>query len=310
MTSVLQSNRPFFRSALILAIKIIFGRRWSHAQDWLPGLEIERAENGKEGAIRYKKERVVSLYSACVLKAASSPTIYIVGSGPSIMDNDMSRAESRTCILLNGAISLIGTAISEPLALVIEDERFVWRHFDLMRRKVRPGMICLLSVGVIRAICECDREWLSDKTIVLADDIRKPYRVARRTIAQIRDLGIPIVESGEKAALSLNPDSGVFHGGSVAISALQFALHCAPRQIGIFGIDISNANQPRFYEKQNDVAYSGIARAESRILSFFSLAKRVAAERNVELLNFSPVSALLKCGFHYDDRFASRRTRD
>ncbi|GGF85405.1 glycosyl transferase [Rhizobium wenxiniae] len=305
MTLISRPDRPFFRSATKLAIKLFFGRQWSHAQDWLPGLEIERVTDCSEGAVVYKNDRIVSLYRASVLKAAAGPIIHIVGSGPSLMRNDMGRMGRGTGILLNGAISLIGSPVAEPLGLAIEDERFVWRHFDLMRQKIRPGMICLFSVAVIRAICERDREWLRDKTIILIDNIRKPYRVARRTIPQVRELGIPIAKSEGEAAISLDPDAGVFQGGSVAISALQFALYCAPERIGMFGIDISNANQPRFYETKNDIAYSGIARAEARILSFFSLVKEVAAERNIELLNFSSVSALLKCGFPYDDRFAS-----
>jgi Kdo-III transferase WaaZ len=302
------SNRPLFRSALKLALKLICGRKWSHAQDWLPGLEIIAVSNAREGAIIYRKEQVAPLYGARVLKAASSSIIHVVGSGPSVADNDMSRVEPGTCILLNGAISLIASPVVEPLAVAIEDERFVWRHFELMREKIRPGMICLLSVGVSRAICECDPAWLRDKKVILIDNIRKPYRVTRRTIQQVRALGVPIVESGQQAALSLDPDAGVFQGGSVAVSALQFALYCEPAQIGLFGIDISNANQPRFYEINNDVAYSGISSAEARILSFFTLIGDVAAERNVQLLNFSSVSALLKCGLDYDDRFAFRRS--
>ncbi len=57
------------------------------------------------------------------------------------------------------------------------------------------------------------------------------------------------------------------------MSALQFALYCSPKTIGFLGIDISNAGEPRFYETSDETAFSGIARAEDRILEYFALAK-------------------------------------
>ena len=95
--------------------------------------------------------------------------------------------------------------------------------------------------------------------------------------------------------------------GSVAVSALQFAAFCRPATIGLFGIDISNAGEPRFYEKAGDTAGSGIAGAAGRIVAHFALARRVCAEENIEILNFSPVSALVGAGFPYDPRFAAAK---
>src|SRR5262249_54105912 len=109
------------------------------------------------------------------------------------------------------------------------------------------------------------------------------------------------------AGFSLQPDRGVVLGGSVAISALQFALYCRPRTIGLIGIDISNARGPRFYESVGESAFSGIAQAEARIVDHVTLARSIAAGMDIALVNHSPVSVLLKHGFGYDDRFARAR---
>lgn len=201
-------------------------------------------------------------------------------------------------MLLNGAISLMGEKILEPLAVAIEDERFVWRHFSLMREKLmRREVPLLLSPGVIRAICDLNRDFLRGRPIILIDDIRKPYGLPRRDKTELAGLDFVVLEG--EAGFSSNPDKGVFQGGSVAISALQFALATRTREIGFLGVDIANANAPRFYEGEGDVAFSGIAGAEGRILAHIALARDVAEARGVRLSSHSQVSALGSIGLDY-----------
>lgn len=232
------------------------------------------------------------------LSERAGERIVIIGSGPSVKGADLSSLPDRSALLLNGAISLIGSEIREPLAVAIEDERFVWRHFGLMReRMTRREVPLLLSPGVIRATCELDPTFLRDRPIILIDDIRKPYGLPRRDKAALAGFDFVVLEG--EAGFSADPDRGVFQGGSVAISALQFALAAGAREIGFLGVDIANANAPRFYEKEGDVAYSGIAGAEARILAHIALARDVAARRGVRLSNHSQVSALRSIGFDY-----------
>ncbi|MDB5553596.1 MAG: glycosyl transferase [Rhizobium sp.] len=222
----------------------------------------------------------------------------IIGSGPSVKGADLSSLPDRGALLLSGAISLIGMEIHEPLAVAIEDERFVWRHFSLMREKMmRREVPLLLSPGVIRAICELDRDFLHHRPIILIDDIRKPYGVPRRGKAELAGFDFTVL--GGEAGFSSDPDRGVFQGGSVAISALQFALATGAREIGFLGVDIANADAPRFYETEGNVAFSGIVGAEARILAHIALALKVAEARGVRLSNHSQVSALKSIGLDY-----------
>jgi hypothetical protein len=299
-----RSDRPWHRSMVKSGALMLLGPSRAHAQEWFPGLKIDRDEKTGQGNAIYRGKTVVSLLGADALREQSGENVYIVGSGPSVRHCDLSRLEPGSATLLNGAITLIGGDIATPLAVAIEDERFIWRHFDLVREKVLPGSLCLFSVAVIRAICEHDRQWLSDKRVVLIDYVRKPYAKRRLSVDKIAAFAFVVLNESRSAGISLLPDRGVLQGGSVAISVLQFALYCAPRLIGLFGIDISNADQPRFYENGKQTAFSGVAGAEARIVAHFALARNIAAEKHIELLNFSPVSALLKGGFGYDDRFA------
>jgi Kdo-III transferase WaaZ len=299
-----RSDRPWHRSMVKSGALILLGPSHAHVQDWFPGLRIDRnSETGLRDVI-YRGKTIVALSRADLLQERSGETVYIVGSGPSVRNCDLSKLEPGSAILLNGAITLIGEQIAAPLAIAIEDERFIWRHFDLLKKKVAAGTLCLFSVAVLRAICEHNRRWLTDKKVVLIDYLRKPYAKRRRSIDRIAGYDFVVLNEERSAGISLLPDRGVLQGGSVAVSVLQFALYCAPQTIGLFGIDISNADQPRFYETGKQAAFSGVAGAETRILAHFALARKIAAEKDIELLNFSPVSALVKQGFGYDDRFA------
>lgn len=301
---MLRSNRPWHRSLIKAGARLLMGGSRAHVQDWFPGLSIVHDGETGRGQVSYRRRRVAPLCGGSAICERSGDAVYIIGSGPSVRGCDLTRLEDESAILLNGAISLIGAPIGRPLAIAIEDERFIWRHFDLVTEKVAADALCLLSVPALRAICEIDRAFLADKRVILIDDIRKPYGARRRSGDVLRRLDFVRFDDAGEAGFSLRPDRGVFQGGSVATSALQFALACRPASIGLIGIDISNADGPRFYETGKDIAFSGVARAEARIVSHFVLAKAIAAEQGTALVNHSPVSALLQAGFGYDARFA------
>lgn len=298
-----RSDRPLSRSVIKLGARLLLGRDLAHLQDRFPGLSIELGE-GRE--LHYRRQRIAALQDGGLLPEGMRERVTIVGSGPSVGGVDLSGLETSSAILLNGAIHLASGPIATPLAVAVEDERFVYRHFDLMRRKIVPGQACLFSVAALRAICEHDRGWLGDKRVILVDDVRKPYGLPRRTPRQIAALDFVRLDPTGEFGFSFQPDRGVFQGGSVAVSALQFAVAIAPASIGFIGIDIRNAAAPRFYEQPGQSAFSGIAGAEARILGHIALARDVAQERGIRLVNFSPVSALADIGIGFDDGLVRR----
>lgn len=271
---------------------------------WLPHLSLTKPQVGQRGAIFYHGIKVGELVSSEALVAEAGAEIVLVGSGPSVNTSDVSRIPGGSAILLNGAISLIPASIAEPLAIAIEDERFIQRHFAMLKNRVGRGTICLLSVPVLRAICEIQPDWLAGRTIILIDNVRKPYDQPRRDASGLGANKAAVLEDEGRTGFSHDPDWGVFQGGSVAVSALQFAVHCRPAKIGLLGIDISNANEPRFYEKRDAMAKSGVARATDRITAHLSLAKRIAGSAQINVINYSPVSVLRHAGFGYDARLA------
>jgi hypothetical protein len=300
------SNRPLRRILIRLAWRLIGGRRRAHFHEWFPWLDIEPATGSAGGVIRYHARIVAPAAQLKSLTDRASEEVFVIGSGPSLRDQDLSLLPDRSALLLNGAISLIGGPIREPLAVVMEDERFVWRNFRDIVAKIPAETVMILSVEVIRAMCEIDPAWLADKRIIPLFDRRKPMRGPLLSMEDLRGRGTVILSDDETAGFSSAPEMGVFKAGSVAVSAMQFALACRPRRVGLLGVDISNAvaGAQRFNESEGNVAFTGVARAQDKIIAHLSLAREIATRQGIEVLNYSPVSALRAAGFGYDPRFA------
>jgi hypothetical protein len=288
-----------------LLTQLFLGRRRAHYHFWLPWLRIEGRAAGLPGALVYRGRKIVDLSGMDTLARRAGPCILIVGSGPSVKEISPRVVPPRAALLLNGAISLIGAGLVEPLAVAIEDERFVWRHHAMITRLVPRDTPMLLSPGVIRALCDINASFLADRQVILIDDARKPYGYPRQGDADLHGLGH--VTLRDNAGFSSMPDKGVFQGGSVVVSDLQFAIATRPSEIGFIGVDISNADSPRFYEEHGATAFSKVAGAEKRILDHIALARDEAGERGTRLVNHSPISALRSIGLDHVPLGASDR---
>lgn len=292
------SDRPFSRKIVKLAFALLAGRARAHGQDCWPGLKIDTAA----GRVLYRGAQAARLSPAALPSGLEEITV--VGSGPSIRDQDLTRLPPRSTILLNGAITLCDRIA--PLAIAVEDERFVWRHGAELRRVLaEQDCLFLLSPAVIRALLSQDRSCLGGRKIALIDNLLKPVNGKRRKPDDPALRAIVRLGTQPGSALSLDPGRGIMPAGTVAFSALQFALAALPRRIGLAGIDLSNAAQPRFYETAGEQAASGIVTGLERILAGFSLAHALAAERGIALACYSPVSALLGIGYSPSDRLSA-----
>lgn len=296
-------RRPLGRYAARLAL--LFGdRRWRHRQDWWPGLSIRPATADALGTAIYKGEKACDLLPLQDIKHPGDQVI-VIGSGPSTRTQVFSGIPPRASLLLNGAIHLLDGRLAAPLAVIIEDERFVWRHFAEMRSFIGPDIPCLFSTSVLRAICEIRPEWLRERPIHHVDFLHKPYGALRPAQSDLERLDFLRWNASRTAALSLEPWKGFFAGGSVAVTALQLAIALRPAAIGFAGIDLSNADQPRFYETAGQTAKSRILQAQHRILAAFAIALSVCRECGIDLVNYSPASALTNLGIPYDDELTT-----
>lgn len=287
------SDRPFHRQIVKIVFQILRGRSRAHWQDSWPHLRVIRDETGA-GQILWKGRPAGQLLPARLPGGLAEITI--VGSGPSLREQDVSRLPAHSAILLNGAIGLAPKCA--PLALAVEDERFVWRHRTMLAG-APTDCLWMLSPSVMRALLSEDASTLAGRRIILIDNILKPVHAPRRT-ADDPALAAILCRGADGAGFSRDPARGIMPAGTVAFTALQFAVAARPGLVRLAGIDLSNAAAPRFYETESDMAPSGLVDGLGRILAGFALARRCAAEAGVTLTCASRVSALLGIGYPLD----------
>lgn len=285
-----RSDRPFFRKVIRLGA-LALGRAHAHRQDVWPGLRIDT----QTGRVTWRGRDLLTLKKAAEIIPQGVKTIAVVGSGPSLKGQNIQALGDDTAILCNGAASLARQL--RPLAIAIEDERFIFRHHAMVT-SLRRDLPLLLSPAAMRAWAERDAASLQGRDVALIDNLTKPVNLPRRGLSDPALNPVVIRKAG--AALSIDPDTGVVITGTVAFSALQFAMTASPEQIILAGIDLTNDNQPRFYEGA-DRAPSGLSAGLGRIMAGFGLAKDLADKRGITLLCASPVSALLGLGIPYDN---------
>ncbi|WP_246082615.1 glycosyl transferase [Rubellimicrobium rubrum] len=278
---------------LVRLAALLLGPGRAHRGDLWPGLAIDRLS----GRVRWRGRDLLTLSRFADIVPPGMARIAIVGSGPSLARQHPERLESGATILLNGAASL--AARLPPLAVAVEDERFVMRHAPMLASLPREVPL-MLSAAAMRALAEHNADLLRGRRVALIDNLRRPLGAARRDLDDPALDGI-LARGANGAALSRDPDRGVIITGTVAFTALQVALAAGPAAILLAGIDLGNADaQPRFYEEAGKAAPSGLVKGMPRILAGFALAREVAGREGVRLSCASPVSALLGLGYDRD----------
>lgn len=297
-------NRPARRYLVRLYSMLRYGPANHHAEEWWPhlALTLPRAGDGGDGAIHYKGRFIAPLFP--YPEPGGADEILVVGTGPSLADQAVERIPPQSALLLNGAIHLIGQDAPRPLGVVIEDERFVWRHWHTIVAKVPPRTDCYFSTSTIRALCETAPEWLAGQKVHHLDFVHRPYGRRRPGAAELRRLPFLRWSDDGKAAISLSPEAGLAPAGSVAVTAAQLALSFAPSRIGLAGIDLTNTERPRFYETAGNQAMSRIGVASERILAAFRMILDEGARGGIAIENYSPVSRLAELGMPYEARLA------
>jgi hypothetical protein len=296
-------DRPVARKIIKLGFQLLFGRRRAHWQDNWPFLKLIRAQHNTPGQILWKGQAAGTLFPVTEFYAAVGREVVIFGSGPSLRSQDVARIDASAALLVNGAVTLM-PRLQGAFAIAIEDERFVWRHFGNMLQQLPRDPVFLLSPSVIRAILSHDASWCDGRRIVLIENLYKPFDGARRRFS---DASVQKVVTGTgENCFSRDPGVGIIPAGTVAFSAMQFAIAARPECIGLAGIDLSNADGPRFYENGAQAA-SGIVGAEQRILNHFEYVAEQAGKLGVTIEVYSRVSALLTRGLPYSDRLVQVR---
>lgn len=210
----------------------------------------------------------------------SPDEIFIIGSGPSIKDQQIEKLANKNTILLNGAVKLVEDAGLNPLCVLIVDELFCRKRLDLLE-KIKAGTNLVLTFPAIKEIAFERPDIIKQNKIFLLHERKQEFS--------------DVQETHEKNIFLFDrPTYGVFKAGTVMSAAIQIAAFMKMQKVYLLGLDIGNSEtQPRFYETKKDKVRTGLLRDyEKLILPFMKLASIWYERNEMNIFNCSPVTKL------------------
>lgn len=279
---------------------LLVGRQRRHWFDIWPGLTLERDSLGSWARVLYRGQLAAELLPCRSLTDRKFESIAVVGAGPSLRNQAHDRLSDYDIILTNGSLALIGDKHIHPAAVFIEDEGFVVNCPELVVA-IPDGTHCFFSPPVLRAICAIDPAHLGRWRVSLAEVLHRPVGSRRPDWGELASRHFVIV-SGGNVLFSSDCDRGFGSCGTVVYCALQLAVQCAPRSIGLAGVDLMNLEQPRVHEVPGQRRPpSRLQRRLPSILQGFSLAAKVCHKRGIATVNYSAASLVPAAEFPYND---------
>ncbi|WP_020395791.1 6-hydroxymethylpterin diphosphokinase MptE-like protein [Thiolinea disciformis] len=264
-------------------------KKWHYLEYW-PELRLERQQQSE--TLIFQNNLKISSRNVDELKALfTAQTVFLVGAGPSINEQNLAPLKSSQTLFLNGALSLLESHQLKPSAVLIIDKGFIQRHQHFLRL-IPVGTPCIFTLGVVRQILRFEPEFFEARPLYLIEKASKPYGRPALTTAQ---LDAHYFAKSEDVACSLDIKKGFAEAGTVMYVAAQLMLYWRAQTIILVGFDLGNAQQPRFYETQQSRAKnkSGLEKAlHARILPAFTLFKKLCDERGIQLTNASHLSQM------------------
>lgn len=221
----------------------------------------------------FKNEYLFTSKSFDLLKG-NYENIFIVGSGPSVSKQNTDKLKNKNVIFLNGSILTALEKSIIPMAYIIIDANFILNRMDIIN-KIQKGTNIILSPSAIKALAFFSPQTLTENNIFILSYITEPAK--HKTYFEF----------------SSNPQKGFADGGTVMSIGIQLAYFCKAETTYLVGLDISNANQPRFYETVKNKQKCGLLKDyQQKILPFMKQAALMFKEKGMALYNCSPISKL------------------
>lgn len=243
--------------------------------------------------------------------------VNIIASGPSVQQLSLSELLDTPTIFVNGSISLTEHhAFGHIAGYVISDARFI-NHQPEILRQYYTGQPLYATLAVFEAMATAhpdimrtyhhamrvlypvDRPWgVKSNKLSFNKLIFKKKRLNKKMplsyFINHPNFVIDSSQSATEIGVSLNVTHGFVEAGTVAYVATQLVFSRHAATIHLYGIDLLNSDQPRFYENNHNRAPSTLNKVmNERIVPSFNLLGRTYKTHGVAVINHSPVSKSL-----------------
>lgn len=243
--------------------------------------------------------------------------VNIIASGPSIADLAFTTLQDTPTIFVNGSISLIAQHnFTTVVGYVISDARFINHQPEILQQyyKGQP-LYATLAVfeamavthpeilrnyhDAMRILYPVDRPWgvKSNQSLLSKLSFKNKWLQRKKALSSFIDNEHFMIDASHKPAaigVSLDITHGFVESGTVAYVAAQLAFSRQAGAIHLYGIDLLNSSQPRFYESAHNSAPSKLDKAvHERIVPSFNLLAKAYKSHGVSVINHSPISQSL-----------------
>lgn len=213
-------------------------------------------------------------------KSSKSREIWLIATGPSINDVDLSQLKHKTVMGLNGAIATCEKHNICPSYYAITDRDFFEHRMHLVEKALRSGAHCFFSFNGLARICELAPNLLKAGKISLLETVNRQYSTPQISAKELHqycsldaDLELPDFNS-PKVGWSHNLSKGVFTANTIAYIGCQIAAQLKAQSVFLLGMDLSSgaASHVRSYETGKDARPTTIDQDyETAILPSFQL---------------------------------------
>lgn len=238
---------------------------------------------------------------------------HLILSGPSVAQIDHAQCRMKTVMGVNGSIALRARHPSLRFHYyAMLDAGFVKKRRDLVAEVLAQDLVLFVTPEVYRWIALLFDDRAVRCRIALFEEVHQRAQQARAQPDALQaqlaadpelvlfDAHHPVHAHG----FSLNPARGLFGGGTVAYTSLQFLAWLGARTVFLHGLDLTAAAGPRFYEQAGAQLPTALDRQfAGHIEPAFRQAGKLLRARGIQVYNLSLLSRL------GDDIFEKRHWR-
>lgn len=255
-------------------------------------------------------------------QSLNNQAVNIIASGPSAANLAFSELIEIATIFVNGSISLLAQHdFTQVVGWVISDALFIAHQPTILQDHYRgqplyatlavfeaiavtqPDII-LTYHNAMRILYPVDRPWgvKSNKLWFSKLSFKKKLLNKKKPLSYFVNQPNFIINSSHKPepiGVSLDVTEGFVEAGTVAYVAAQLAFSRQASEINLYGLDLINSDQPRFYENQHNNAPTTLNKVISeRIIPSFNLLGKTYKSHGVMVINHSYISKHLFDGLH------------
>ena len=288
-------------------------RAFRHNENLWPFTHITRAASGEIRTLKYKG-KAVPLVNLSELKDSAQGEVLLTATGPSTRSIDFTRLPKSIPVMgVNGAWHL-SDKIKFSLYTIVDME-FYDKKPDIIRAVIsQPDIVLFTTMHGIAKILDRHGSALRCRLALIEDACYKIYqpKVPRSAIQQVWRGVTALRFHPQRQDICFSTDirQGIFDAGTVVYWALQILMWLGFKTILISGLDMSNFNQPRFYETEQDKLPSWLAnKVDDLVMPSFSHAANVLQQNHIRDVNFSLESAVPETIFEkvsFDEYFKNQ----